>query len=189
MAKYSVEFKLMVVNEYLVGPLGLKLLASKHNIKSPNQLRNWVMIYKEYGATGLSRKKIYETYSVQFKLDVLSFMKRTGASLTETALHFGLTNPPMIISWNKKFLEGGTEALDKPRGRPVMPGKSKNPKKSKQPATQNEMTREQLLEQENELLRLEIAYLKKLEAFQMDPGGYLEKHKQRYHSNSKKTSN
>lgn len=53
---------------------------------------------------------------------------------------------------------GGTEALDKPRGRPAMPGKSKNTKKNKQPAVQNEMTREQKLEQENELLRLEIAY-------------------------------
>ena len=189
MAKYSDKFKLMVVKEYLDGPLGLRLLVSKHNIKSHSQLRNWVKVYKEYGAIGLSRKKIQETYSVQFKLDVLSFMKRTGATLTETAIHFGLTNPPMITSWKKKFLEGGTEALDKPRGRPAMPGKSTNTKKSKQPVAQNEMTREQLLEQENELLRLEIAYLKKLEAFQMDPEGYLEKHKQRYHSNSKKTSN
>ena len=50
------------------------------------------------------------------------------------------------------------------------------------------MTREQKLERENELLRLEVAYLKKLKAFQMDPDGYLEKHKQRYHSNSKKNS-
>jgi len=50
------------------------------------------------------------------------------------------------------------------------------------------MTREQKLERENELLRLEMEYLKKLRAFQMDPEGYLEKHRQRYHSNSKKNS-
>ncbi len=66
---------------------------------------------------------------------------------------------------------------------------SKKAKKNKQPTVQNEMTHEQELEEENELLRLEIAYLKKLKAFQMDPEGYLEKHRQRYHSNSKKTSN
>ena len=69
-----------------------------------------------------------------------------------------------------------------------MSDKAKSVKKSKQPAQQDEMTREQKLERENELLRLEVAYLKKLKAFQMDPEGYLEKHKQRYHSNSKKTS-
>ncbi|WP_186667827.1 helix-turn-helix domain-containing protein [Sporosarcina sp. BP05] len=189
MAKDSESFKLMVVGEYLNGQLGCKLLARKYDIKSHKQILNWVDVYKEHGVSGLSRKKNKEVYSVQFKLDVLSFMKRTGASLTETALHFGLTNPPMISSWNNKFLEGGAKALDNPIGRPAMSDKSKNVKKGKQPAQQNEMTREQKLEQENELLRLEVAYLKKLRAFQMDPEGYLEKHKQRYHLNSKKTSN
>ena len=64
---------------------------------------------------------------------------------------------------------------------------SKN-RKNKQ-IKEKEMTYEQKLERENELLRLEVEYLKKLRAFQMDPEGYLEKHKQRYHSNSKKNSN
>ena len=112
-------------------------------------------------------------------------MKRTGASYTETALHFGLTNPPMIASWKGRLLENGVEALDKPKGRPAMSDKAKNRKK-KQPV--KEMTVEQKLKRENELLRLENEYLKKLRAFQMDPEGYLEKHKQRYHTNSKKNS-
>ncbi|UZJ81184.1 helix-turn-helix domain-containing protein [Fictibacillus sp. KU28468] len=29
----------------------------------------------------------------------------------ETALHFGITNSPMIASWKKAFNEGGAEAL------------------------------------------------------------------------------
>ena len=87
----------------------------------------------------------------------------------------------------KSFLEGGVEALDRPKGRPPMSDKAKN-NKNKQ-TEEKEMTYEQKLERENELLRLEVEYLKKLRAFQMDPEGYLEKHKQRYHSNSKKTSN
>ncbi|MCZ2258735.1 helix-turn-helix domain-containing protein [Sporosarcina sp. G11-34] len=184
MAKYSDEFKVMIVREYLAGLLGYKRLAEKYKIKSTTQIKNWVLVYKEYGVEGLFRKESNEVYSVQFKLDVLSFIKRTGASLTETALHFGLTNPPMISSWNKKFLEGGAEALDQPRGRPAMFDKAKNVK-STQLTSKDEMTREQKLERENELLRLEVAYLKKLKAFQMDPDGYLERHKQRYHSNSR----
>ena len=67
-----------------------------------------------------------------------------------------------------------------------MSDKAKNVKQNEQPSTQGEMTREQKLERENELLRLRGSVLKKLNAFQMDPDGYLEKHKQRYHSNSKK---
>lgn len=185
MVKYSDEFKLIVVREYLNGSLGFKLLVRKYEMKSHSQLRNWVNIYKKHGVVGLSRKKNNEVYSVQFKLDVLSFMKRAGASLTETALHFGLTNPSMIASWNRKILEGGAEALHKPKGRPAMSDKAKN---SKQTIQQDEISREQKLERENELLRLEVEYLKKLKVFQMDPKGYLEKHKQRYHSNSKKSS-
>ncbi|MFP7298998.1 hypothetical protein [Neobacillus niacini] len=61
-------------------------------------------------------------------------------------------------------------------------------KKVKQ-AKESEMTYKQKLERENELLRLEVEYLKKLRALQMDPEGYLKKHKQHYHSNSKKPSN
>lgn len=125
---------------------------------------------------------------ILFKLDVLSFMKRTGTSLIDTAHHFGLTNPSMISSWKKKFLEGGTEALDRPRGRPSMFNKETNKNNTSKQSKANRMTREQELERENELLRLEVEYLKKLKAFQMDPEGYLEKHKQRYHSNPKKSS-
>ena len=188
MAKYSEEFKIEIVREYLDGRLGFTSLAKKYNIKSKTQIRNWVNAYKKYGLEGVFRKKTHEVYSVQFKLDVLSFMKRTGASYSETALQFDLTNPSLIASWKKKFLEGGTEALDQPKGRPTMSDQAKNVKQNEQPAPQDGITREQKLERENELLRLEVAYLKKLKAFQMDPDGYLEKHKQRYHSNSKKNS-
>lgn len=188
MAKYNENFKVMVVREYLDGALGIELLARKYGIKSHRQVLYWVNAFKQFGSSGLTRKKKNEVYTIQFKLDVLSFMKRTGASLSETALHFGLKNPPMIASWKKKFLEGGAEALGKPKGRPAMSDKAKNVKKGKKPNQQDEMTHEQKLERENELLRLEVAYLKKLRAFQMDPDGYLEKHRQRYHSNSKKNS-
>ena len=49
-----------------------------------------------------------------------------------------------------------------------------------------QLTREAELERENELFRLEIAYLKKLKAFRENPNVFLEKHKQHWHSNSKK---
>jgi transposase-like protein len=41
-------------------------------------------------------------YSVQFKLYVLSFMKKTRSSVVETALQFGLTNPSMITAWKNE---------------------------------------------------------------------------------------
>jgi len=187
LAKYSEKFKLMLVREYQEGKLGYRLLAEKYGMKDSTPIKRWVKVYEKFGAEGLIRKKHKETYSTKFKLDVLRYMERTGSSEMETALQFGLTNPPTIASWKKAYLEGGAEALDKPKGRAPMTEKSKN--KKNKPTEESEMTNEQKLERENELLRLEVEYLKKLRAFQMDPEGYLEKHKQRYHSNSKKPSN
>ncbi|WP_394233512.1 helix-turn-helix domain-containing protein [Niallia oryzisoli] len=175
--KYSDDLKLTVVREYQEGKLGIRPLAKKHGIRSKSVVERWIKVYERFGAEGLTSKK--KTYSVQFRLDVLSFMKRTGFSETETALHFGITEPTIIGKWKKAILEGKDEGLNIHKGRPPM---SKNKKKDK------EMTYEQKLERENELLRLEVEYLKKLRAFQMDPKGYLEKHKQQFHSNSKKSS-
>ena len=80
---------------------------------------------RNLGAEGLRSKKHNKSYSVQFKLDVLSFMKRTGSSEMDTALHFGLTNSSMIASWKKAFLEGKVEGLNKPKGRPPMSDKAR----------------------------------------------------------------
>jgi len=187
MGKYSEELKLLVVKEYLEGNLGYRALAKKHGIKSKSAIERWVKVYEKFGENGLTSKKQPVSYPVQFKLDVLSFIKRTGSSETEAALHFGITSPTIISSWKKALLEDGSEGLKKMRGRPPMSDIAKN-NKGKQ-AKNSEITYEQKLERENELLRLEVEYLKKLRAFQMDPEGYLEKHKQRYHSNSKKPSN
>jgi len=178
--KYSDDLKLKVVEEYQEGHLGIRPLARKYGIKSKSVVARWIKVYERLGAEGLKSKSHNESYSVQFKLDVLSYMKRTGSSEMDTALHFGLTDSSTIARWKKAFLEGKVEGLNKHKGRPPM---------SKKKNTEQKTVYEQELERENELLRLEVEYLKKLRAFRMDPEGYLEKHKQRYHSNSKKSSN
>ncbi|WP_342535574.1 helix-turn-helix domain-containing protein [Lysinibacillus sp. FSL K6-1151] len=183
MAKYSEEFKIHVVNKYMKGPLGYKLLAKKHDIPNHSQIKRWVRAFKEFGEVGLRRKVTKKAYSVQFKLDVLHFMKQTGASYQDTAIEFNMNNPGLIANWNSKFLKEGIEGLqEKAKGRPPMSTNPKN-KPVKQP---NTLSREEQLERENELLRLEIAYLKKLDAFEANLDAFLEKHKQRWHSNSKK---
>lgn len=68
----------------------------------------------------------------------------------------------------------------KSKGAPIYVEKSKPTKQEK------EMSREEQLERENELLRLEVAYLKKLKAFRENPEAFLGKHKQSLPLNSKK---
>ncbi|MFD1707009.1 helix-turn-helix domain-containing protein [Siminovitchia sediminis] len=183
MAKYSDEFKLKVVKEYLEGPLGYKLLAKKYGIPSKAPIERWVKSYKVFGLEGIRTRRSKEVYSVQFKPSVLNFMKETGASYQDTAIEFKMNNPSLIANWNRIFLEEGIEGfVAKPKGRTPM-SKNKKPKTLKQ---EKALSREEQLERENELLRLENAYLKKLKAFQENPDAYLEKHKQRWHSNSNK---
>ncbi|AYA74671.1 IS3 family transposase [Bacillus sp. Y1] len=142
MTKYSEQFKLALVREYQEGKLGYYLLAKKHGIKSSTAIKNWVKVYEKYGMEGLMLKKHNDVYSVQFKLDVLDYMKNTGASVMNTALKFGLTNPPLITTWKKVYLEGGLEALDKPKGWPSMSDKPKN-RKNKKTTEEKELTYEQ----------------------------------------------
>lgn len=183
MAKYSFDFKLSVVKEYKAGSVSYRSLANKYGIPNKEQIRRWVNSYNAFGEDGLRKSRSQKVYSVQFKLNVLNFMKRTGASHQDTAIKFGMNNPSLIANWNRTFLNEGIEGLKKkPKGRqPPMSRKRKT-----EPVKQEKiMSREKQLERENELLRLEIAYLKKLKAFQKSPDAFLEKHKQQWHSNLK----
>ncbi|KPL58642.1 helix-turn-helix domain-containing protein, partial [Rossellomorea vietnamensis] len=65
MAKYSEEFKLKLVTEYLDGHLGYKSLAKKYNLPSKTPLQDWVRAYKTQGIEGIKRREINKAYSVQ----------------------------------------------------------------------------------------------------------------------------
>lgn len=78
MSKYSYQFKLEIVLEYLNGKLGYKLLSKKYCLSNPSLVRTWVNQYEIYGMEGLqASKKRKNKYSLTFKLDVLrlSFVK------------------------------------------------------------------------------------------------------------------
>ena len=183
MVKYNDDLKLAVVLDYLNNSLSYQQLAKKYGVVDRTQISRWVRAFKEYGIEGLARKSKKQFYTVQFKLDVLNFMKQTGASYQDTAFQFMMNNPSLIVNWNRKFLEQGLEGLqEKSKGRPSM-SKNRNSKASKQ---EKEMSREEQLERENELLRLEVAFLKKLKAFRENPNAFLEKSKQSSPLNSNK---
>lgn len=183
MAKYNEAFKIKLVTEYLHGNLGYKLLAKKYNMPSTSPIMSWVRTYKNLGIEGLKQRRKQEAYSVQFKLDALQFKLNTGASYRETADRFKLNNHSLIVRWMKEFNEQGVEGLKpKLKGRPSM---SKKPNKSMK-REETKLDRVGALERENELLRLENAYLKKLKAFRENQNASHEKHKQNWHSNSNK---
>ncbi|EGQ27706.1 MULTISPECIES: transposase [Sporosarcina] len=57
MAKYSNEFKMIIIHEYLDGNSRYKTLARKYGVKADTQIRNWGKSYEKYGVKGVFRKK------------------------------------------------------------------------------------------------------------------------------------
>lgn len=154
MAKYSLELKLQAVLAYLEGKESFQEIAKRFNV-SRTPLQNWVNHYRKNGAQGLTSS--YTNYDVRFKMDVLNFMNDNKASLSQTAAAFNIPSPPTILVWKRQVEKYGVDALlPKKKGRPSM---KKEPKKPTPPKGSYES-----LQAENERLRMENAYLKKLQA-------------------------
>lgn len=167
MAKFTVEDKIEAVREYLDGLETKKDIAKRYGVDAKG-LQQWIDLYRHHGEDGL--RKRYTNYTAEFKMDVLTFMNDTGASPYEAAAVFNIPTRSTVVKWKETAERSGIDALiPKKKGRPSMNEKPKKPAPSKQP---NES-----LQEEVERLRMENAYLKKLNA--------LVKEKERSQRNSK----
>lgn len=102
----------------------------------------------------------YQSYSAAFKLKVLRTIQRKSLSLSEACLSFNIPNASVIVSWQKRFEKLDYPGLeDKPKGRPKSMAYKRAKKKTDKP-----LTREEELLLENESLRAQVDYLKKLQA-------------------------
>ena len=169
MAKYSFEFKLNVVQEYLAGNGGYGFLAKKHGIKSESQLQRWVNNYHEFGEEGLLRKRENQKYSVQFKLNAIELYQISEMSYREVANQLDIHNPSLVANWMQAFRKEGIDGLSKRKGRPPTLTTEENKKigpESKKIPDINEVTndKERIKELEKRVRELEIknAFLKEL---------------------------
>lgn len=154
MKKYRIEFKLEVVQSFLAGEGGAKLLAWRWSIPE-EKIRTWVSYYRLHGIDGLRPKR--SAYSVQFKLQVLSHQDRELLSSRQVAAIYDIRNPNQLVVWRRSLDEGGVEALgSRKQGRPNMKPELTCPAPSNMVATDSA----QALCEENERLRAEVAYLK-----------------------------
>jgi transposase len=182
MVKYDDEFKLRVVQAYLNGEGGYSSIAKKFGVSRHCIVQRWVNSFKNFGDNGIRRKKKNDSYSLKFKLDVIQFYLNSGESELNVANRYKINNPTLIADWLSKFRKRGIEGLSQQKGRPSMSNKTKKQKKVK------ELTREQKLEHENELLRAELAFIKKLRASGINIPDRLMKSKPGSSMNSEKNS-
>lgn len=157
--KYDYAFKLECVQLVLEAHNSVNFVSKQKGLRHSN-LSKWVELYKLYGNTGLLSKK-NQSYSIDFKLNVLQSIEKEHLSLSEARLKFNITSDSIIIKWQRDFTTFGIEGLQsKPKGRP----KSMSDYKRKKRKTDKPLTREEELLLENEKLRCENALLKKLQA-------------------------
>ena len=155
-SKMSKSVGNVIYPETLIEKYGLD--ATKYfNIPSVASVRKWVRRYKKHGLNGLLKNKI-ASYSGEFKQNVVEYMHTNYLSLQETAFHFNLGNPDIVGKWESIYYKEGPQALyEERRGRSK--NMSSNPRKKKI----SKKIEENLIA-ENERLRMENAYLKKLQA-------------------------
>lgn len=161
MSKYDESFKRGVVDEYLSGGPGFKALAGKYGVDH-STIRRWVYGYKTHGDAALQNKS--SIYSAEFKLAVLRRMWDEELSSRQVLTLFDIRSSVSLIrKWERQYHEGGLDALSsKRRGRRKKMTETELPIPQLKP-TDDERTPEEL-RKENEHLRAEVAYLKKLKA-------------------------
>lgn len=160
MAKHSERLKLKLVKQYLAGKAGTRVLAREYGV-ARTALCRWISAYEQHGAQGLRRK--FSTYDAQFKMSVLMRMWQEELSQEQAAAVFDIRSPADIAKWERQYHAGGIDALaPRARGRRKTMTHPDHEKLTEENAP-DERTREQLLK-ENEYLRAEVAYLKKLDA-------------------------
>src|SRR5699024_84319 len=166
MVKFSEEFRAHVVFDYLNGHVGAKKVAEKHGIKSEQTVIDWVNRYRLSGVESFEIRRPDRVYDGDFKVEVIEWMKRTGASLTRTALHFDITAVSTLHKWKKKWEEEGIEALYRQKGRPAsMVSKKTNHSSKNNSESSPDLEKEvNQLKKENRLSKIENDYLKKLKA-------------------------
>ena len=182
MAKYSYEFKMNVVQEYLNGNGGFTYLSQKYSIPAKSNIKKWVDAYREFGTEGITRSRQKNNYSFQFKLSVVELYLSSEVSYQELALSQGINNPSLITRWVNDFRIAGPDAL-----RPKKKGRKKtlDMKEFKKPSKSNEekpvdTSAEHIkeLEDENLKLRIENAYLKELRRLRLEEEALLKKQRE-----------
>ena len=156
MSKYTDKFKLKVVKYCLEGNHSQAEAEKYFNISKNSRIKIWIQKYREHGAEGLIKRQ-KSSYSGEFKEKVIEYKHSNELSATETASHFRLGSASVVSNWERIYYEEGPQGLCEERR-----GRRKN-MKSKPKRKLDKKTEEDLIA-ENQHLRMENEYLKKLNA-------------------------
>lgn len=160
MKKYTEQFRRTIVEHYLTGSAGFTAISRQYEVPR-SLLQRWVRFFRLHGSGGLTRK--VGRYSAEFKLSVLKHMWENDLSYGQVASRFDIRSQVAVGTWERSYQAGGFDALEpRPAGKPKKMSTPKNTEP--QPLPDDETRTRQELLAENRRLRMELEYVKKLDA-------------------------
>jgi len=157
---YSKELKLAAVQDYLSGDLSLREVTRKYRISSRTVLRNWLKKYTSHSELRDSGKGMSQAMTkgrkttVEERVEIAKTCVANGKNYQEAAIQYGVSYQ-QVYQWVRKLELEGEEALEDRRGR-TKPAEEHTPEDELRIKIQQ-------VERENERLRAENLFLKKLE--------------------------
>lgn len=154
--KLSYEDKVQIYELRKQG-YSLEKLSNKFGINNSN-LRYMIKLIDRY-------------YSPELKQEMINKVLHEGWTKDRVSLEYGLPSRTILLNWLAKYKKNAYTIVEKTRGRVPKMGR-------KRKKTWEEMTELERLQEENERLRTEVAYLKKLKELE-ERDEALEREKQR----------
>lgn len=156
MTKYTPEMKLEIVKSVLDDGLTVGEASRKYNA-GKGDIRKWVAAYQVHGMAGIARQQT--CYTGEFKQEAVEYMIANKLSMRETTAKYNLGCHDVISKWERIYMHEGPEGLYKEHR-----GGASDVNIRKVQSRKLDKTLEEDLIAENQRLRMENDYLKKLNA-------------------------